>query len=48
MYQQTKECEMCHQEYEGWRFDENKCVRCRQVVALERIADVLEHWVGIQ
>jgi hypothetical protein len=47
-YTMTKECECCHQEYEGTRFDEGKCVPCRQVVALERIADVLEHWVGMQ
>lgn len=44
----TKDCEVCHQPYEGTRFDESTCVRCRRVRALERIADVLEYWVGLQ
>lgn len=48
IYTCTRECEVCHQEYEGTRFDESTCVPCRRVVALERIADVLEHWVGMQ
>jgi len=44
----TRTCDVCHQDYEGWQYDEGRCVPCRQVVALERIADVLEHWVGMQ
>jgi hypothetical protein len=41
-------CEECYQQYVGTRHDESVCVQCRSVKALERIADVLEHWVGIQ
>lgn len=48
MITETKDCEVCHKQYEGTRFDEGTCVSCRQVRALERIADVLEYWVGLQ
>jgi len=43
----TRDCEECHKEYVGTRYDESVCVSCRRVRALERIADVLEHWVGL-
>jgi hypothetical protein len=47
-YTMEKDCEVCHGKYEGTRFDESTCVPCRRVRALERIADVLEYWVGLQ
>lgn len=43
----TRDCQECHKEYQGTRFDDSRCVDCRRMVALERIAEVLEHWVGM-
>jgi hypothetical protein len=43
----VRDCEECHGEYTGTRFDDGVCVQCRRTLALERIADVLEHWVGL-
>lgn len=43
----ARTCDECHQEYIGTRHDEGMCVQCRSMKALERIADVLEHWVGM-
>jgi len=48
IYTCTKECEECHKDFTGTRFGSDVCVECRRMVALERIADVLEHWVGMQ
>jgi reverse gyrase len=48
IYTTARTCEECHKEYVGTQHDESKCVQCRQMLALERIADVLEHWVGLQ
>lgn len=41
-------CEECHKTYTGWQHDEEMCVECRRMRALERIADCLEYWVGNQ
>ena len=43
-----KHCEECHGEYRGSDHDGDTCPTCRQMKALERIADVLEYWVGMQ
>ena len=41
-------CETCYAKFQRWRYDEHEnCVTCRQMKALERIADVLEHYVGM-
>ena len=47
-FTREKECECCHAMYVGTKFDTDTCVPCRRVIALERIAEVLEHWVGMQ
>jgi ribosomal protein L37AE/L43A len=44
----ARTCEVCYREYVGTVHDESQCPQCRRTLALERIADVLEHWVGIQ
>lgn len=44
----TRDCEECHKEYVGTQYDDSVCVSCRRVRALERIAGVLEHWLGFQ
>ena len=46
-YTITKECDQCHKDFTGTRFGEDSCMKCRRVLALERIAEVLEHWVGM-
>jgi hypothetical protein len=42
------ECEECYAEYEGSKYGSQLCRYCRRTRALERIANVLEHWVGMQ
>lgn len=43
-----KQCEECFTTFRDAKFGEGVCVPCRKMKALERIADVLEHWVGLQ
>ena len=41
-------CETCYDDYTAWIHDSGEtCPTCRRTRALERIADVLEHWVGM-
>lgn len=48
VWTKEKTCDMCHEIYTGSDHDGDHCVSCRRVSALERIADVLEYWVGHQ
>ena len=41
-----KICHECCHPYKGWAHDDDTCVECRKMRALERIADVLEYYVG--
>ena len=41
-----KICHECCYPYRGWAHDDDICVKCRKMKALERIADVLEYYVG--
>ena len=46
---EEKMCECCYQDFVTWRYDTSDyCPSCRQVRALERIAEALEYWIGLQ
>jgi len=42
-------CEECYEDFKMWIHDSHSsCPKCRQMRALERIADALELWMGMQ
>lgn len=43
----NKQCEDCHTEFIGSRFD-NRCRYCERTLQLRRIADAIEYYVGLQ
>jgi hypothetical protein len=47
-FKEECECEECYAKFEGTRHQEQVCRYCRRTKAMERIASVLEHWVGMQ
>ena len=42
-----KQCEECYEEYTGVQFDNDRCAFCERTYHIKRIADALEHWVGL-
>lgn len=45
----TVECEECYQRFTTDQYDNDCiCMSCRSTKALERIANALEYWVGMQ
>lgn len=44
---EEKMCECCYEDFVAWRYDtHDHCPSCRQMLALERIAEAIEYWIG--
>ena len=49
MITEIQTCEECYEDFKAWIHDSHaKCVSCRRMRALERIAYAIEHWMGMQ
>ena len=48
IFTEDKRCDECFSIFKDAKYGDGVCVSCRNMKALERIADVLEHWVGLQ
>jgi hypothetical protein len=43
------QCEECTKMFDQWKYgSEHRCVTCRAMRAMERIAEAIERWVGWQ
>jgi uncharacterized Zn finger protein (UPF0148 family) len=48
IFTEDKQCDECFTTFKDAKFGEGVCPTCRQMKALERIADALEYWIGLQ
>lgn len=48
IFTEDKQCDECFRTFKDARFGEGICPSCRQMKALEQIAEVLEYFVGNQ